>query len=488
MAPPNGTSQSQHSQSTVPLIIDGKDQATERELDVTNPQTKKKVHTSSAASARDALQAVSSSARAFSTWRHSRPAQRRDILLRAADTLESNTSMYAEIMSDETGASSMFTGFVTTTAASIVRDIACRISSVVNGTAPVCAEPGRQSIIYKEPMGVILAIAPWNAPYILGFRAVASAIAAGNSVVLKGSELSPKCFWAIGDVLRQAGLPDGVCNVIISPREEANAVTSALIEAKEVKKVAFTGSTAIGRVIAEIAGKNLKPCLLELGGKAPTIVCEDADLELAAQQCVLGALLHSGQICMSTERVIVHQNIRREFQKLVESEVSKMAEHNEGSFSMISEAAVQKSKQLVEDATSKGAKIFTTGTESDEASTMQPFIVADPTRDMDIYYTESFGPIFTMLSFEDDDEAVKLANDTEYGLNAAVFTSDLSRGLKLARGIEAGSVHINSMTVHDEPNLVHGGMKASGWGRYNGDDGINEFLDSKTVTWMDGEG
>ena len=487
MAPPKGATQAHQSHSTVPLIIDGKDHATERGIDVTNPQTRIKVHTSSAASAKDALQAVSSSARAFSTWRHSRPAQRRDILLCAADIVESNASSYAEIMSDETGASSLFTSFVTNTAASIVRDIACRISSVVNGTAPVCAEPGRQSIVYKEPMGVILAIAPWNAPYILGFRAVASAIAAGNSVVLKGSELSPKCFWAIGDVLRQAGLPDGVCNVIISPREEANAVTNALIEAKEVKKVAFTGSTAIGRVIAEIAGKHLKPCLLELGGKAPTIVCQDADLQKAAQQCVLGALLHSGQICMSTERVIVHHSIRRGFQKRVESEVTKMAEQNEGRFSMISEAAVRKNKALIQDATSKGANIFTPDTDSNQASTMQPCIVADPTRDMDIYDTESFGPIFTMLSFADDDEAVKLANDTEYGLNAAVFTSDLSRGLKIARGIEAGSVHINSMTVHDEPNLVHGGVKASGWGRYNGDDGINEFLDSKTVTWMDRE-
>ncbi|KAG8533612.1 uncharacterized protein KY384_001352 [Bacidia gigantensis] len=453
---------------------------------VISPKTSTTIWHSASASVPHANAAISSASTAFPSWRASSPQTRRSIFLKAAHIMQTRSSELESYMIEETGAEPSFAAFNTTTSIAFLEDVAGRLLSILTTTSPICQDPTRRALILKEPFGVTLGIAPWNAPYILGIRAALSALAGGNTVVLKGSELSPRCFWAIGSIFREAGLPDGVLSVIYTRPEEAAAVTNALIAHAAVRKVSFTGSTAIGRVIAEQCGRELKPCLLELGGKAPAIVCADADLEVAGREVVLGALLHSGQICMSTERVLVQEGVVEEFKKVVREKVEQMFGGVEGMV-LVGSKGVEKNRSLVKDALGKGARYVIGALEEEkgEVTRMKPIILDGVGEEMEIYRTESFGPTLSILTYQDEVEAVKIANDSEYGLNSAVFTRDLAKAIRLAGQIEAGAVHINSMSVHDEPNLPHGGVKKSGWGRFNTDKGIEEFLVTKTVTWKE---
>ena len=326
-----------------------------------------------------------------------------------------------------------------------------------------------------------------NATYILGFRAVTYAMAAGNTVVFKGSEISPRCFGVLGTVFREAGLPAGVLNIIQHHPEDAAAVTKALIEHPAIKKINFTGSTAVGRIIAKMAGENLKPVLMELGGKAPAIVLDDADLKLAAQGFALGAFLHSGQICMSTERILVQKSVSAAFAEELKGAIEAIFPSSAEALVLMSPAGVKKNKALLEDAKEKGAEVIFGDINAEEAQAerMRPVVIKGVKKEMDLWYTESFGPTVSFIEIEDEAEGIKIANDTEYGLASAVFTKDLARGLRVAKRIESGAVHINAGlgSVHDEPALPHGGIKASGWGRF-GAPGIEEWVRTKTITYL----
>lgn len=301
--------------------------------------------------------------------------------------------------------------------------------------------------------------------------------------MLKGSEHSPRTLWGIVSVFEEAGLPPGVLNIIYNAPSSAAKVTQTLIEHPEVKKINFTGSTNIGRVIGKLAGENLKPVVLELGGKAPAIVWEDADLKLAASQCALGAFLNSGQICMSTERIIVHRSVKAAFAELLNASIAELFQGK--SLTLFSARGVANNKKLRSDATAKGASILHGNLEDAERDTMMtPVVLGNVTKDMDLHRAESFGPTVAVYEVETEEEALALANDTEYGLSSSVFTEDLRRGFRLARGIETGAVHINSMSPHDEPALPHGGAKASGFGRFNSTEGINEWVRTKSVTFI----
>jgi acyl-CoA reductase-like NAD-dependent aldehyde dehydrogenase len=335
---------------------------------------------------------------------------------------------------------------------------------------------------YREGVGML--IGSRNATFILGFRAVTYALAAGNAVVFKASEVSPRSLGVVGTVFREAGLPDGVLNVIQHHPEDAAAVTKALIEHPAVKKINFTGSTAVGRIIAELAGKNLKPVLLELGGKAPAIILDDADIPLAARACAMGAFLHSGQICMSTERLLVEKGISAKFADELKVAIEEMFPSSGPALVLMSNVGVKKNKGLLADAESKGASVIFGDAKAQEKQEgyMRPVVVKGVKKGMDLYYTESFGPTVSFFEVENEEEAIQIANDTEYGLSSAVFTKDLGRGLRLAKRIESGAVHINAMSVHDEPGLPHGGVKSSGFGRF-GSHGIEEWVKTKTITY-----
>lgn len=282
----------------VPLWIDGKEVTTSTTFDVYSPSTGGKLWTSSSASTKEAVLAAEAAQRAFKSWRKTKPADIQAILLKAADIMESRREELADYMIQETGALSSFSNFNITTTIDNFRDVAGRAANI-QGVIPQTKTPGQGAFIFKEPFGVVFGIAPWNAPYILGARAFLYPIVAGNTVVHKGSELSPRVMWAMGSVLKEAGLPDGVLNMIYHQPSDAAAVTNTLIEHPAIKKVNFTGSTMVGSIIASKAGKELKPVLMELGGKASAVVCEDADLTLAAEQGARGAFLHAGQICKS---------------------------------------------------------------------------------------------------------------------------------------------------------------------------------------------
>jgi acyl-CoA reductase-like NAD-dependent aldehyde dehydrogenase len=489
---------------TVPSQIGGKDIHHSQTFPVTAPATGKLLHHCSSASAEDAISAVEAAQKAFPSWRNTVPPKKRDIFLKAAGIMHRRAKEFKTYMADETGCAEAWAGFNTDLASEILKDVAGRISSLI-GMIPTVEVQGRSALVLKEPYGVILGVAPWcvipiicwgrilvdgnltayhrNAAYILGVRSIAYAIAAGNTAVLKAPDLSPRTYWAIGDCFREAGLPDGVLNVIAHKPLDAAAVTKALIEHPSVKKINFTGSTMVGRIIAELAGKNLKPVLLELGGKAPAIVWKDADLKLAAEKCAIGAFLHGGQICMSTERIIVHKAIVQQFEEELKAAAMKMLLNG---YVLINRAAVEKNKRLLRDAVSKGASLLNNSFDTQELTEtrMAPVIVKGITPSMDIYQTESFGPTVSLFEVETEEEALQLANDTNYGLSSAVFTEDLRTGLRFAKAIEAGMCHINSMTVHDETALPHGGVKDSGYGRF-GAIGLDEWVRTKTVTFME---
>ncbi|KAK8064942.1 Vanillin dehydrogenase [Apiospora phragmitis] len=453
-------------------------------FDVVSPATGKLVHKCGVATQEDAKAAVAAASRALPAWRDITPSKRRDYLLKAAEIMERRRDELAGYLLDSIGATQAWADLNIDGAVDQIKDIAGRVSSLC-GAVPSLADPSLGAMVLKEPFGVVFSMAPWNAPYILGVRSVLQPIAAGNTTVFKGSELSPAAFWAITSCFQEAGVPDGVINFLSTDPAHAAEVTSCLIAHPEVRKVNFTGSTAVGRIIGRLCGENLKPVVLELGGKAPAIVWEDANLDLAAEQCVLGAFLFSGQICMSTERILVHKKVSAEFQKKLAGMIEAIFPSKEDAPVLINTGAVDKVKKLLDNAVSKGASVVAGDFNATETSKtrLRPVVISKVTPEMDIYQTESFGPSVSLFEIETEEEALRIANDTEYGQSSSVFTEDLRTGLRFARGIESGAVHINNMTVHDEANLPHGGGKNSGYGRFNTTLGLNEWSKSKTVTW-----
>ncbi|KAK1782710.1 aldehyde dehydrogenase domain-containing protein [Copromyces sp. CBS 386.78] len=469
---------------TVPFFINGEEVVTPKTFDITSPSTQKVVHKCSSATDAEVKAAVNAAAEAFKTWGKSHPNQRRDLFLKAAEIFEKRKEELGQYMMDETGAPRQWADFNIMTAKDLLLDVAGRCGTL-EGTFPVVNDPDSGALILQEPLGVILAAAPWNAPYILGLRSILYPIAAGNTAVLKATELCPRSMWGLCSIFHEAGIPKGVLNMLVHESVNAAAITGSLIAHPHVRKVNFTGSTAVGRIIGRMAGENLKPALLELGGKASAIVWEDAELENAATQCVLGAFLNSGQVCMSTERILVHKAVRAEFEKKLVAAVENMFGPQTPAPVLVNSLAVDKNKRLIADALSKGAKILYGNPDAQEETPtrMRPVILSGITTNMDMYMIESFGPTVAVYEIETEEEALRIANDTPYGLTSAVFTEDLRRGFRMAKEIETGAVHINSMTVHDEPTLPHGGTKESGYGRFNTDKGLSEWVRSKTVTF-----
>ncbi|KAI0506954.1 Aldehyde/histidinol dehydrogenase [Xylaria bambusicola] len=467
---------------TVPFIVNGEELIGKETFEVKSPASGQVVHLCGVATVSDADAAVDAAAAAASAWRDTTTSSRRDILLKAAELMTERRSELSQYLVDEIGQPQGWATFNLDVGIDLIKDAAGRIGASVEGSVPRPSDPSMGAMVWREPYGVVLAIAPWNAPYILGVRSVLYPIAAGCTVVLKGSEVSPRVMHAIASIFNDAGLPKGVLNLISTNRANAPAVTEALIAHPSVKKINFTGSTGVGRIVGKLAGQYLKPIVLELGGKAPAIVWEDANLDLAADECSLGAFLNSGQICMSTERIIVHKKISEAFQSKLRETVSKKWS---GAQVHINAQAVEKNRRLAQDAANKGASILNGEINAEESlnTHLKPVVIAGVTPNMDIYKEESFGATVSLLEIESEEEALRIANDTEYGLSSAVFTEDLRTGLRFAKNIETGAVHINSMSVHDEAALPHGGAKASGYGRFNASVGLEEYLRTKVVTW-----
>ena len=358
-----------------------------------------------------------------------------------------------------------------------LRETAACVSSI-KGEIPMNDKPDTQSFVFKEPIGPVLVIPPWNAALVLATRAIAGAIGAGCTVVLKASELSPATHFAIVEIFAEAGLPDGCLNSLQCGREDAGVITEALIGDERIRKVEFIGSAAVGRIIGGLAAKYLKPVLMELGGKCPSIVLDDADLAKAARLSAAGAVLHHGQICFSTERVIVVRKVAEEFQRLLKEEVG---EHTTGGMA-VHKGIAEHAHEVLQDAKAQGSRFLVGDGEMEEGGKgMRPAIVLEPKGR--IVDEETFGPSASLYVVEDDEEAVRVANRSAYGLNATIHSRDMGRAMKMARELEYGQVHVNSISVYTSPTGPQGGVKGSGWGRQNAGYGLREFVVDKLVTF-----
>ena len=417
-----------------------------------------------------AKSAAEAAAAAFPAWSQLGPNARRSLLNAAADALEARADSFVEAMREEVRASEPWARFNVRLGAGMIREAAALTTQITGEVIP-SDTPGLLSLALREPVGAVLGIAPWNAPVILGCRAIATPLACGNTVILKASERCPKTHALIVAAFAQAGFPEGVVNLVSNAPDEAAAVVGALIDHPAVRRINFTGSTAVGRIIAARAAEHLKPVLLELGGKAPLIVLEDADLDEAVKAAAFGSFMNAGQICMSTERIIAVDAIADEFARKLAEKASGMPSEAVGP--QFDEAAEAKMASLIDDALAKGARQLSSGPAK---------VIDNVTAAMSLYRDESFGPVVGIIRVADEEEAIRVANDSEYGLSASVFTRDAARGLRVARRIRSGICHVNGPTVQDEPQMPFGGLGASGYGRFGGKAGIEAFTELRWIT------
>ncbi|MFJ9867652.1 aldehyde dehydrogenase family protein [Streptomyces sp. NPDC101165] len=472
------------------LIIDGTEvpASSARTTPDINPWTGD-VHAKVAAgTVHDVRRAVDAADAAFGRWAATKPATRRQIFLKAAELMVGRTDEIVRIMAQEVGATAPWAAFNTRLGADILLEAAAAVSRPAGHVLATNAD-GVISTQVRVPKGVVAAVSPWNAPVILGVRAVALPLAVGNTVVMKPSEDAPiACGLLIADILREAGLPAGVLNVITNDRADAADVVSALVADERVRMVNFTGSTEVGRAIGVQAAQHLKPAVLELGGKNALVVLEDADLDYAVDAAVFGSFMNSGQICMCLDRLIVHRSRAEAFTAKLAARVTELncgdpADPAVAVGPVVNSRAAQRITALVADAVARGATLAAgTGTPEGPDTLIRPVVLTGVTKDMKIYYDETFGPVTVVHVVDSPDEAVALANDTPYGLTAGVITEDLAAGLDVAARLRTGIVHVNDQSIADEPQAPFGGVKDSGYGRFGGQAGVEAFTDTRWVT------
>jgi benzaldehyde dehydrogenase (NAD) len=452
-------------------------------FDRTDPFTGEAVTVAAAAAREDAARACDAASAAFNEWSQTPPGTRRVLLSKAADLLMERAPEIAGTMTEEVGGTFGWGMFNCDLASRMLREAAAQTYAVTGEVIPSDV-PGVLSMGVRVPVGVVVGMAPWNAPVILSARAVATPLAYGNTVVLKASERCPRTHGAVVRAIADAGLPAGAINLVTHATDDAPEVVDALIAHPAVRRVNFTGSTKVGRIVAMKCAEHLKRCLLELGGKAPQVVLADADLEAAADAASFGAFMNSGQICMSTEKLVVDRAVADELAGKLADRAGRLVAgdpREQGTMigPVIDDGARERIVSLIEDARAKGAAVLAGG-EAD-GNVIAPTVLSGVTPEMRIYAEESFGPVVAIVAVDGDDEAVRVANDTEYGLAAAVFGADVDHAMEIARRIESGICHVNSSTVHDEPQMPFGGVKASGWGRFGGTAALQEFTE---LRWM----
>lgn len=437
-----------------------------------------------AATPADAVAAVEAAAAAFPAWAATGPGERRALLMKAAHALEARAEAFTAAMAAETGASAIWAGFNVHLAAGMLLEAAA-LTTRIEGSILPSDVPGSVAMAVRQPAGVVLGIAPWNAPVILGVRALATPLACGNTVVLKGSELCPATHGLIIEALQDAGLPAGVVNFVTNAPADAGAVVEAMVAHPALRRVNFTGSTHVGRLIAQTCAKYLKPAVLELGGKAPFVVLDDADLDAAVAAATFGAFANSGQICMSTERIIVDAAVADDFVARLAARAQglPLGDPRKGPVvlgSVVDQRTVERCNALIDDALAKGARLVCGGKAD---STLMPATLLDEvSAQMRIYHEETFAPVKAIVRVRGTEAAIACANDNPFGLAAAVFGRDLARAWQVAGRIQSGICHINGPTVHDEAQMPFGGVKDSGWGRFGGQAGIEAFTELRWIT------
>ncbi|KAI0075312.1 aldehyde dehydrogenase [Panus rudis PR-1116 ss-1] len=469
-----------------PLLIDGQFRPASNgaSFEVRNPFSQKVVGRAASATSQDVKDAIESAGRAFQTWEKTPLGQRRDIFLKAADLLD--TEKYkAKINAaakEETASVDYMSIFNIYAASPQIRDVAGMISHLKGETFPSDV-PGGYVVAQRRAMGVVLAISPWNAPIYLAIRAVAIPIICGNTVVLKSSEVTPRTQAIVAELFQEAGLPNGVLNYISVDRSDAPALTAEAIAHPLVRKINFTGSDRVGRIIAGEAAKHLKPCVFELGGKSPAVVLNDADIENAARAIVSSATWHSGQICMSTERVIAQSEAAKKLIPAIQKLMNSLkagdphSDPNHHLSALFTEASAENVVNMIKEAKEQGAEVLV-GDVKREGAVIQPHVIGGVKTSMRIWQRETFGPVVVVTAADTIDEVVELANQTDYSLAASLWTKDLNLALDVGSRIRAGSTNINGPTIHIESMRGLTGLGgATGYGHFD----VENFTDVRML-------
>jgi vanillin dehydrogenase len=449
--------------------------------DVLNPANQKPFAKIFMAQEQHMRAAIDAAHAAKAAWGNSPAALREKILHRAADELEAATAEIVDLLIGEGGSTFGKAHFEVPFAANMLRSIAGEARRVQGDVFPSDVS-GLLSLAIRRPLGVVAGISPFNFPVVLSLKKVAFALATGNTFVLKPSEETSLVGLKLAEIFEKAGLPHGVLNVVPG---DGPALARVLFDDPRVKLISFTGSTAVGRLIAVECAKKGKRVILEMGGKSPLIVLKDADLDYAVDTACFGIFIHQGQICMAGSRIIVEAPIYETFlqQFVAKAKTLQVGDPRDPHTvigPLIRSSQCQMIDRKIKEAVAQGARVLTGGTY--EGNFYQPTVVADVTPNMAAFRDELFGPVAAVTRADNADHALALANDSPYGLSSAVLTNDLQLAMRFALELEAGMVHLNGPTVHDEPTVPFGGVKDSGSGREGGRWSVEEMTEVKWVT------
>ncbi|NTG90930.1 aldehyde dehydrogenase family protein [Agrobacterium rhizogenes] len=451
-----------------------------------NPTTRLPYATVADGDVSDIESAIAAAKVAQPAWEALPPAARSGFFYKAAEIFQSSQEKFVNALMEETGSGLGKAMFECSLIPLALREAAALTTRATGEILPSNI-PGKVNTISRTAAGVVGVISPWNFPLYLSLRGFVYALALGNTAVLKPSEDSPVSGGTIlAELFEAAGLPSGVFNVVTCSRDKVKAVAAAMINDPRVARISFTGSTAVGREVATTSAAQFKRVVLELGGKNPVVVLDDADVDYAVNVAFFSAFLHQGQICMSADKIIVARNLYDSFVEKLIAKVS-MFEPLEPSNPMaviapiINDRQLDRIDRLVKSARDAGATIHLGGEKL--GPFYRPTVMTGVTRDMDIYHEEIFGPVAFVIPADSEEEAIALANDTVYGLSSSIITGNATRGQILATQIEAGMVHVNDTCVHDEPHCPFGGMKASGWvGKWGASGAIEAFTEQRWIS------
>ncbi|MFC6874527.1 aldehyde dehydrogenase family protein [Halobellus marinus] len=462
------------------LYIDGEWRSGTREsIPVENPATREVVAEVPAGTTDDVDEAYETAARAQEAWQDVLPQERGEIIREVQHLIDGHHAELTELLAIESGSARPKASREFTSTGEMMHDVAT-YPFRMTGSHSQSKVAGKENIVKREPVGVVGVISPWNFPFQLSLRAVAPAIALGNSVVLKPATETPITGGLlIAKLFEEAGLPDGVLNVVTGHGSE---IGDRVASHPELSAVAFTGSTSVGRRVARNAAETLSFPAMELGGNNPHVVLDDADVERAVDAGIFGSFMHQGQICISINRHLVHESLYDEYvtrlvDRAAELRVGDPLDEETVVGPIINEEERDSMLSYVEQSVADGATLERGG--DADGLFVEPTVLSDMSNDMAAACNEHFGPVAPVVPFGSDEEAVELANDTEYGLAASVHSERIERARDVADRIDAGMVHINDQPINNEPHVPFGGMKASGMGRYNGQWIIDELTETK---------
>lgn len=433
------------------------------------------------ASAKDVDDAIAAAYAARISWGKLLAGERAALLLKCADVIASRADEIRDLIIEENGSVFIKAPWEVGYAVDCLR-IAAGLTHFVGGETFPASAQGQIGMTIRQPLGVIAGIAPFNSPFLLTIKKVAFALAAGNTFVLKPSELTPLSGLVMAECFEQAGIPPGVFNVVPGPAETVGA---RLVEDPRVRMITFTGSGRVGRMLAAQAGAQMKRFTLEMGGKNPIVVLADAELAYAVDSAAFGIFFHQGQVCMANSKIIVEAPLYQVFCEAFTTKAKSIKVGDPRDPATVVGPLIRPQQcsfiagQLT-DALGKGARLLTGGTY--EGPYFQPTVLAGVTPEMTIYHEESFGPVTSIIEARDAEHALEIANDTSYGLSSAIVTNDLQKAFDFALRSEAGMVHINDTTVSDEPHIAFGGVKGSGFGREGGMASLEEMSELKWIT------